>query len=87
MQEERENKAYTTFRVTVDMAMGSLYIFISVYCMQFPALLEEYGKATVYSLGALFSLYGLFRLFRGYVKARQLMKNGPPRRSSRQPEV
>lgn len=84
MKEERENKAYITFRSTVDMAMGVLYLTISAYCMQFPAILEEYGKTTVYVLGALFSFYGLFRLYRGFVKARKLLNNKPERRSFRE---
>lgn len=66
--EEPTNKPYISFRASVDLAMGILYIFVSAYCMMLPAILEEYGKATVYTLGSLFIAYGLFRSVRGILK-------------------
>lgn len=78
--EEPKNKAYESFRASVDIAMGSLYLFISVYCMQLTSILEEYGKTTVYTLGGLFILYGLFRFYRGVQKLKSAFLK--PRRQS-----
>ena len=78
--EEPKNKPYVSFRATVDIAMGFLYMFISFYCMTLPMILEEYGKATVYTLGGLFILYGLFRLFRGLTKLKDLFLKPPQSR-------
>jgi Gpi18-like mannosyltransferase len=66
--EESQNKAYVAFRATVDIAMGVLYCTISLYAMQQIFLLEKYGKNTVFTIGILFSLYGIFRLVRGGIK-------------------
>lgn len=70
--EEPKNKPYVSFRASVDIAMGFLYMFISFYCMSLTMIIEEYGKATVYTLGVLFILYGLFRLYRGLIKLKEL---------------
>ena len=70
--EEPKNKAYVSFRASLDIAMGVLYIFISVYCMMMPMIVEEYGKGTVYTLGLLFTAYGLFRLIRGLLKLKSV---------------
>jgi hypothetical protein len=81
MEEEKENKAYVSFRASVDVAMGVLYVFISVYCMLLPAILEQYGRNYVYILGGLFSFYGLFRFVRGLLKFKKAFLNKPTRRS------
>ena len=87
MEEERENKAYASFRATVDVAMGILYIFISVYCMLLPALIEQYGKTTVYTLGLLFAAYGLFRSVRGLQRIKQSFFEKSSRKSYRNDNI
>jgi hypothetical protein len=87
MEEGRENKAYVSFRATVDVAMGILYIFISLYCMLLPAIIEQYGKSTVYTLGILFTAYGLFRSFRGVLRVKQSFFTKSQRKSYRNDNV
>jgi hypothetical protein len=67
--EERNegNKAYTSFKSSLDLSMGILYIIIAGYATQMPFIIEAYGKKTVYIIGGLFVLYGLFRFYRGFV--------------------
>jgi hypothetical protein len=82
MRESGNNQAYESFRSAVDLAMGTLYVVVSVYCMKMPLLRENYDEGTVYGLGILFSLYGIFRLFRGGQRLKKAFQPGPRRKRS-----
>lgn len=60
------NRTYRSFRSTLDMGMGAIYIFVGVIVL--------YGKyngafqlnaSLAYFLGAIMVLYGIFRIYRG----------------------
>lgn len=58
------NQAMQGFRGAMDLFMGALYVGVSVYAAQNPALTDQFGMS-VYVFSGLFGLYGLFRLYRG----------------------
>lgn len=64
---------YTRFRSSVDIGMGLIYMVVSYYASQTAFIIEEYGRGLVYSIALLFFLYGLFRIYRGYIALRGAM--------------
>lgn len=76
MRASRTKQAKESFRSAADLAMGTLYVVVSVYCIKMPLLRENYGNGTVYSLGILFSLYGIFRLYRGGLRMKRAFQAG-----------
>jgi hypothetical protein len=64
------NKASDSFRATLDLAMGSLYIIIPMVAMSMPY--KEYGKNNVMTIGGIFAVYGLTRIVRGLLKMRSM---------------
>ncbi len=60
------NKVYSGFRSTMDMAMGTIYIFFGalvIYGKYFGKVQLQAGWA--FFFGALMAAYGVFRLYRG----------------------
>ncbi|HQW47348.1 MAG: hypothetical protein IPL09_10395 [Bacteroidetes bacterium] len=74
---DKNDKYINSMKHYVDIAMGLLYLFISVYMLKIPTLAERYGASAVYIFMGLFSLYGLYRIGRGIVALMKIMK---PRR-------
>jgi hypothetical protein len=70
----RNEENMATMKHYVDMAMGSLYICISIYMLKIPTLAERFGKSTVYIFMALFIAYGLYRIGRGFFGIKKIMK-------------
>lgn len=80
-----ESKAYLGFRASLDLSMGVLYIFISVYAALQVFIIEQFGESTVYTIAGLFVFYGFVRLYRGYSALMKFLKTNdkPNRRTSR----
>ncbi len=73
-EEQDESKATKGFKASVDLAMGLLYIVIAVYCLIFPAVLEQFGKIDFRWILGLFGLYGIFRIYRGILGLKKSIK-------------
>ncbi len=80
---EKDESIYDNFRASVDLGMGLIYIIISVYASLTPYIIEAYGSTTVYTIATLFALYGLFRMYRGFLKMQQFFKSSRTNRHSR----
>ncbi len=70
----RNEKNMATMKYYVDMAMGVLYLSISIYMLKIPSLIERFGKSTMYVFMTIFSLYGLYRIVRGFLGIKDLMR-------------
>ena len=70
----RSEKNMATMKYYVDMAMGVLYLSISIYMLKIPSLIERFGKSTMYVFMTIFSLYGLYRIVRGFLGIKDLMR-------------
>lgn len=66
---------YTQFKSAVDIGMGVIYMVVSYYASQTGYIVEEYGRGLVYTIALLFFLYGLFRIYRGYIALRGAMES------------
>lgn len=82
-QEYQETKATLGFKASVDLAMGFLYIVIAIYCLLFPAVLDQFGKMDFRWILGLFGLYGVFRIYRGIMGLRKTIKRTCRESSSR----
>ncbi len=71
---------YTKFKSSVDLGMGIIYMVVSYYASQTAFIIEEYGLGLVYTISLLFFLYGVFRIYRGFIALKAGMK--PRNRSS-----
>jgi len=60
------NRVYTSFRTSMDMGMGGVYLFVGGYVL-YSQLLTDYFKNAAMGnfLGGLILVYGLFRIYRG----------------------
>lgn len=70
----RNEENMATMKHYVDMAMGALYICISIYMLKIPTLAERFGANTIYIFMALFIAYGLYRIGRGFFGIKKIMK-------------
>lgn len=65
-ERNQKSKAFSYFRVTLDMAMGSIYLFISITIMAYNSFGNiELPSTMCHILGPLILAYGLFRIYRG----------------------
>jgi len=63
-----ESKTYKSFRTSLDMAMGTIYIIVGVVLFAIRHFgTVELSASTAYVLGSVMMLYGGFRLYRGIV--------------------
>jgi hypothetical protein len=63
---------YSRFRGSLDFGMGIMYLIfgsVAIFGKYFGAMPLQAGVA--YTLGGMMILYGLFRLWRGYVYIRE----------------
>lgn len=70
-------KVYQSFRASVDIAMGSLYLTISFLGFKFPASWSQFGgmtKDTVYIICGGFAAYGIYRVIKGGLKLKEILK-------------
>ncbi len=74
-QRDRNEKYMATMKHYVDVAMGVLYICISIYMLKIPTLAERFGASTVYVFMVLFCAYGLYRMGRGIFAILKIMKS------------
>jgi hypothetical protein len=63
-RQNRQQQIYRLFKSSFDLAMGVVYLLVSLYASQMPFLIQQYGKTTVWWICALFFGYGLFRIVR-----------------------
>lgn len=71
--EERNlnNRGYNTFRGTVHIGMGGLYVAIAVIVIYLQSTgTLEISKAATYGFSILAIIYGLFRMWRGWTYIR-----------------
>lgn len=68
-ERNRQNRGYVKFRMIFDLAMGLLYIACGVLVIGAKSFGFSFNvpisMAFLLSLGGLFILYGLFRIYRG----------------------
>lgn len=68
-ERNRQDKGYVRFRTIFNIAMGLLYIACGILVVMAKKLGFRFSVpisgAFVFSLGGLFILYGLFRIYRG----------------------
>lgn len=63
-----ESGTYKTFRTSMDLAMGCIYIIVSVLLFRLRYFgTVELPAGTAYTLGTITLLYGAFRIYRGAV--------------------
>lgn len=65
-RDDKPNKTYTTFRTSLDVGMGVLYIMVGalvLYARYFGTL--PLSPTYAYVLGGILVLYGIFRIYRG----------------------
>ncbi|MBK7692000.1 MAG: hypothetical protein IPJ31_13130 [Bacteroidetes bacterium] len=56
----------------VDMAMGVLYLVISISMLKMPSLVERFGKNGMLIFMSILSLYGIYRIGRGFFGIKNL---------------
>lgn len=63
-----ESRTYKSFRTSLDMAMGAIYVIVGVvlFTMHYFGTVEL-SASTAYVLGTVMLLYGAFRLYRGII--------------------
>lgn len=71
---DRNDKMMSNMKLYVDIALGSLYIIISIYILKIPSLVERLSQSGVYIFTAIFAVYGLYRIVRGYLGISKQMK-------------
>lgn len=68
-ERNKRNKGYVQFRMIFDIAMGVLYIACGVLVVEAKKFGFQFNvpisMTFLWSLGGLFILYGLFRIYRG----------------------
>jgi len=82
-REERNEKTNLSFRSSLDIGMGILYLIIPAYAFAMPALIEQYGKTSVYVIGGLFILYGFIRIGRGFFALQKILYRPSKKNSQR----
>ena len=68
---EKRNKNYSSMRSLMDFSMGILYLAAAAFLFfaeQFGFDLENFDKTFRFIFGGLCSLYGFWRIYRGYKK-------------------
>ncbi|MBP6625261.1 MAG: hypothetical protein KA198_08815 [Chitinophagaceae bacterium] len=69
-------KVFQTFRASVDIAMGGLYLTIAFLGFKFPSSWSQFGgmtKDTVYIVCGGFALYGVYRIIKGGLKMKEIL--------------
>ena len=67
-----ENRTYNSFRTSLDLGMGVIYLIIGgiiLYVKYFGTM--ELSSSYAYILGGLMIVYGLFRIYRGFQAMKQ----------------
>jgi hypothetical protein len=75
-EEQEENKAVKSFRGSMDLFMGVVYIMISAFCIKNPNYLKQFGgfpNDIIYVIASMFLCYGMFRCYRGLQTIRSLL--------------
>lgn len=63
-----ESKTYKSFRTSLDMAMGTIYIIVGVVLFAIRHFgTVELSASMAYILGTVMLLYGAFRIYRGII--------------------
>lgn len=63
-----ESRTYKSFRTSLDMAMGTIYIIVGVVLFAIRHFgTVELSASSAYILGSVMMLYGGFRLYRGII--------------------
>jgi len=63
-----ESKTYKSFRTSLDMAMGTIYVIIGIALFALRHFgTVELSASMAYILGTVMVLYGVFRIYRGTV--------------------
>lgn len=74
-----ESRTYKSFRTSLDMAMGAIYVIVGVVLFNMHYFgTVELSATTAYVLGTVMLLYGAFRLYRGIIV---LFRKSPRARS------
>lgn len=72
LEEQNRNRGIERFQTIMHLGMGSFYIIIGLlvlYVRYFGTM--ELSAGLAYALGGLMILYGVFRLWRGFVGLKQ----------------
>lgn len=69
---DRNEKNMASMKHFVDMAMGVLYLVISISMLKMPTLVERFGKNGMLIFMSIFSLYGIYRIGRGFFGVKNL---------------
>jgi hypothetical protein len=77
---DRNDRYIANTRNYVDIAMGTLYIFIGIYMVKVPTLTARFGKNSVFIFLGLFCAYGLYRVAKGAFAILKSNRNQRPRR-------
>lgn len=76
-REDRNNKSkvYNSFRGSLNMGMGVIYLAIGVSVIYFKSFgVMELSNMVSYIIGAVLLLYGSFRLWRGWMDLKSMRK-------------
>lgn len=70
-QQDKREKSYVTMRSVLDFGMGVLYLAVGVFLLfykQFGFEMELIAQPVAIAFGVLCTVYGVWRIYRGFKK-------------------